>query len=115
MVMDRLPIKVTQRSMKLGTFYKLPRKVMKLMENGKLGLWVLKIYFLIQDYVTDNGTCILYVDDFCLGNGMEKTRLMEGMSYLSMLKLISYQWMNEKKVAVYFEGFAHGFGFEAEV
>ena len=101
--------------MKLGEFYKLPLKVTKLLDTGKLNLWALKIYLLIQGYVTDNGTCIIYLDDFCLGNGMEKSRLMEGMSYLSMLKLISYQWMNEKKVAVYFEGFAHGFEFEAEV
>ena len=78
-------------------------------------IWDLKIYFLIQEYVADNGTCILYLDDFCLGNGMEKTRLLEGISYLALLKLISYQKMGEKRIAIYFEGFSHGFEFETEI
>ncbi len=45
--------------MKLGEFYKLPLKVMKLLDTGKLTLWALKTYLQIQEYVTDNGTCIL--------------------------------------------------------
>jgi hypothetical protein len=114
-MMDRLPIKVIQRSMKLGEFYKLPLKVLKLLDTGKLNLWALKTYLQIQEYVADNGTCILYLEDFCLGNGMEKTRLLEGISYLAMLKLISYERMGDKRVAIYFEGFPHGFEFEAEI
>ena len=114
-MMDRLPIKVIQRSMKLGEFYKLPLKVMKLLDTGKLTLWALKTYLQIQEYVTDNGTCILYLDDFCLGNGMERTRLLEGISYLALLKLISYQKMGEKRIAIYFGGFSHGFEFETEI
>jgi len=113
--MNKPELKIIQRSMKLGEFYKLPLKVMKLLETGKLSFWALKIYFLIQEYVADNGTCILYLDDFCLGNGMEKTRLLEGISYLALLKLISYQKMGEKRIAIYFEGFSHGFEFETEI
>jgi hypothetical protein len=114
-MMDRLPIKVIQRIMKLGEFYKLPLKVLKLLDTGKLSLWALKTYLQIQEYVADNGTCILYLEDFCLGNGMEKTRLLEGISYLAMLKLISYERMGDKRVAIYFEGFPHGFEFEVEI
>ena len=113
--MNKPELKIIQRSMKLGEFYKLPLKVMKLLETGRLSYWALKIYFLIQEYVADNGTCILYLDDFCLGNGMEKTRLLEGISYLALLKLISYQKMGEKRIAIYFEGFPHGFEFETEI
>ena len=114
-MMDRLPIKVIQRSMKLGEFYKLPLKVMKMLDTGKLNLWALRTYLLIQSYVTDNGTCIIYLDDFCLGNAMERTRLLEGISYLALLKLISYQRIGDTKVAIYFEGFPHGFEFETEI
>ena len=114
-MMDRLPIKVIQRSMKLGEFYKLPLKVMKLLDTGKLTLWALKTYLQIQEYVTDNGSCILYLDDFCLGNGMTGTRLLEGISYLALLKLISYERIGDKKVAIYFESFPHGFEFETEI
>ena len=100
--------------MKYGSFYKLPKKIIKCFERNKINLASIKLYLLLQEYVHENHTTIIDPEYFGLMNKEYKIDLIGGIELLRVFGLISYQKGHKGQVLIYFEGFPEGFDFEYE-
>ena len=100
--------------MKYGTFYKLPKKIIKSFDKNKINLSSIKLYLLLQEYVHENHTCIIDPEYFGLINKEFKFDLMGGIELLRVFGLISYQKNDKGQILIYFEGYNEGFEFEYE-
>ena len=112
--MEPSSLKIIQRSMKFGTHYKLPLKILKIFKNNKINLFSLKLYLLLQDYVTEHHTCIIDPEYFGLIYNEFKFDLMGGLELLRVFGLISFEKYHKGQILIYFEGFPEGFDFEIE-
>ena len=100
--------------MKFGSFYKLPKKIIKCFERNKINLASIKLYLLLQEYVHENHTCIIDPEYFALMNKEFKFDLVGGIELLRVFGLISYQKNQKGQILIYFEGFPEGYDFEYE-
>ena len=100
--------------MKYGTFYKLPKKIIKSFDKNKINLSSIKLYLLLQEYVQENHTCIIDPEYFGLIYNEFKFDLMGGIELLRVFGLISYQKNDKGQILIYFEGYPEGFEFEYE-
>lgn len=100
--------------MKYGTFYKLPKKIIKSFDKNKINLSSIKLYLLLQEYVQENHTCIIDPEYFVLINKEFKFDLMGGIELLRVFGLISYEKNQKGQILIYFEGYPEGFEFEYE-
>ena len=100
--------------MKYGSFYKLPKKIIKCFDRNKINLSSIKLYLLLQEYVHENHTCIIDPEYFALMNKEFKFDLVGGIELLRVFGLISYQKNQKGQILIYFEGFPEGYDFEYE-
>jgi len=100
--------------MKYGSFYKLPKKIIKCFERNKINLASIKLYLLLQEYVHENHTCIIDPEYFGLMHKEYKIDLIGGIELLRVFGLISYQKNQKGQILIYFDGFPEGFDFEYE-
>ncbi len=100
--------------MKYGSFYKLPKKIIKCFERNKINLASIKLYLLLQEYVFENHTTIIDPEYFGLMNKEYKFDLIGGIELLRVFGLISYQKNLKGQILIYFEGYNEGFEFEYE-
>jgi len=100
--------------MKYGSFYKLPKKIIKSFERNKINLSSIKLYLLLQEYVHENHTTIIDPEYFGLMHKEYKIDLIGGIELLRVFGLISYQKNQKGQILIYFEGYAEGFDFEYE-
>jgi len=107
-------LRIIKRSMKYGTFYKLPKKIIKSFERNKINLSSIKLYLLLQEYVHENHTCIIDPEYFGLMYKEYKINLIGGIELLRVFGLISYQKNHKGQILIYFEGYPEGFDFEYE-
>ena len=107
-------LKIIKRSMKYGSFYKLPKKIIKCFDRNKINLSSIKLYLLLQEYVFENHTTIIDPEYFVLMNKEFKFDLVGGIELLRVFGLISYQKNHKGQILIYFEGFPEGFDFEYE-
>ena len=104
-IKDMERVKIVQRSLKYGEYYKFPLKLIKLLEFNKINIHSLYIYLLIQDYLFNAETSIIYLNEIELAYKIEPTRFMESLELLRVQKLIIYKRIGENRVAVGFLGF----------
>jgi hypothetical protein len=100
--------------MKYGSFYKLPKKIIKSFERNKINLSSIKLYLLLQEYVHENHTTIIDPEYFGLMNKEYKIDLIGGIELLRVFGLISYQTNQKGQILIYFDGYSEGFDFEYE-
>jgi len=100
--------------MKYGSFYKLPKKIIKCFERNKINLASIKLYLLLQEYVHENHTTIIDPEYFGLMNKEYKIDLIGSIELLRVFGLISYQKNHKGQILIYFEGYPEGFDFEYE-
>jgi len=98
-------VKIVQRSLKYGEYYKFPLKLIKLLEFNKINIHSLYIYLLIQDYLFNSETSIIYLNEIELAYKIQPTRFMESLELLKVQKLIIYKRITENRVAVGFLGY----------
>jgi hypothetical protein len=98
--------------MKYGSFYKLPKKIIKSFERNKINLSSIKLYLLLQEYVHENHTTIIDPEYFGLMHKEYKIDLIGGIELLRVFGLISYQKGHKGQILIYFEGYPEGFDFE---
>ena len=75
--------------MKYGSFYKLPKKIIKSFERNKINLSSIKLYLLLQEYVHENHTTIIDPEYFGLMNKEYKIDLIGGIELLRVFGLIA--------------------------
>jgi hypothetical protein len=107
-------LRIIKRSMKYGTFYKLPKKIIKSFERNKINLSSIKLYLLLQEHVHENHTCIIDPEYFGLMNKEYKFDLIGGIELLRVFGLISYERNQKGEILIYFDGYPEGFDFEYE-
>ena len=107
-------LRIIKRSMKYGSFYKLPKKIIKSFERNKINLASIKLYLLLQEYVYENHTTIIDPEYFGLMNKEYKFDLIGGIELLRVFGLISYEKKQKGQILIYFEGYPEGFDFEYE-
>jgi hypothetical protein len=100
--------------MKYGSFYKLPKKIIKSFERNKINLSSIKLYLLLQEYVHENHTTIIDPEYFGLMHKEYKIDLIGGIELLRVFGLISYQKNQKGQILIYFDGYSEGFDFEYE-
>jgi hypothetical protein len=105
-------LRIIKRSMKYGSFYKLPKKIIKCFERNKINLASIKLYLLLQEYVYENHTTIIDPEYFALMNKEFKFDLVGGIELLRVFGLISYEKNQKGQILIYFEGYNEGFDFE---
>ena len=98
--------------MKFGSFYKLPKKIIKCFERNKINLASIKLYLLLQEYVYENHTTIIDPEYFGLMHKEYKIDLIGGIELLRVFGLISYERNQKGQILIYFEGYNEGFDFE---
>ena len=108
-------IKIVQRSLKLGEYYKFPLKLLKLLEFNKINIHSLYVYLLVQDYLVDHDSTIIYLKDFELAYNLYPSRLMDSLEMLRIHKLIIYKKISENAVAINFLGFNTDADVEVEI
>ena len=108
-------IKIVQRSLKLGEYYKFPLKSLKLLEFNKINIHSLYVYLLVQDYLIDHDSTIIYLKDFELAYSLYPLRLMDSLEMLRIHKLIIYKKISENAVAINFLGFNTDADVEVEI
>ena len=108
-------IKIVQRSLKLGEYYKFPLKSLKLLEFNKINIHSLYVYLLVQDYLIDHDSTIIYLKDFELAYSLYPLRLMDSLEMLRIHKLIIYKKISENTVAINFLGFNTDADVEVEI
>jgi len=108
-------IKIVQRSLKHGEFYKFPLKSLKLFELNRISSHVLYIYLLIQDYLTEADKSIIYLNEIELAYKISPTCFMQSLELLSIHKLLIYKRITDNRVAVGFLGFNTDHEVEVEV
>ena len=108
-------VKIVQRSLKLGEYYKFPLKSLKLLELNKINIHSLYIYLLVQDYLVDHDSTIIYLKDFELAYNLYPLRLMDSLEMLRIHKLIIYKKISENAVAINFLGFNTDADVEVEI
>jgi len=107
-------LRIIKRSMKYGSFYKLPKKIIKCFERNKINLASIKLYLLLQEYVYENHTTIIDPEYFGLMNKEYKFDLIGGIELLRVFGLISYEKNQKGQILIYFDGYPEGFDFEYE-
>ena len=100
--------------MKFGSFYKLPKKIIKCFERNKINLSSIKLYLLLQEYVYENHTTIIDPEYFGLMHKEYKIDLIGGIELLRVFGRISYERNQKGQILIYFEGYNEGFDFEYE-
>ena len=108
-------VKIVQRSLKLGEYYKFPLKLLKLLEFNKINIHSLYVYLLVQDYLIDHDSTIIYLKDFELAYNLYPLRLMDSLEMLRIHKLIIYKKISENAVAINFLGFNTDADVEVEI
>ena len=108
-------IKIVQRSLKPGEYYKFPLKSLKLLEFNKINIHSLYVYLLVQDYLIDHDSTIIYLKDFELAYSLYPLRLMDSLEMLRIHKLIIYKKISENTVAINFLGFNTDADVEVEI
>ena len=108
-------IKIVQRSLKPGEYYKFPLKSLKLLEFNKINIHSLYVYLLVQDYLIDHDSTIIYLRDFELAYNLYPLRLMDSLEMLRIHKLIIYKKISENAVAINFLGFNTDADVEVEI
>lgn len=108
-------IKIVQRSLKPGEYYKFPLKSLKLLEFNKINIHSLYVYLLVQDYLIDHDSTIIYLKDFELAYRLYPLRLMDSLEMLRIHKLIIYKKISENTVAINFLGFNTDADVEVEI
>ena len=108
-------VKIVQRSLKHGEYYKFPLKSLKLLELNKINIHSLYIYLLVQDYLVDHDSTIIYLKDFELAYNLYPLRLMDSLEMLRIHKLIIYKKISENTVAINFLGFNTDADVEVEI
>ena len=108
-------VKIVQRSLKLGEYYKFPLKSLKLLELNKINIHSLYVYLLVQDYLVDHDSTIIYLKDFELAYNLYPLRLMDSLEMLRIHKLIIYKKISENAVAINFLGFNTDADVEVEI
>jgi len=108
-------VKIVQRSLKLGEYYKFPLKSLKLLEFNKINIYSLYVYLLVQDYLIDHDSTIIYLKDFELAYSFYPLRLMDSLEMLRIHKLIIYKKISENTVAINFLGFNTDADVEVEI
>ena len=108
-------VKIVQRSLKLGEYYKFPLKSLKLLELNKINIHSLYIYLLVQDYLVDHDSTIIFLKDFELAYNLYPLRLMDSLEMLRIHKLIIYKKISENAVAINFLGFNTDADVEVEI
>ena len=108
-------VKIVQRSLKLGEYYKFPLKSLKLLEFNKINIHSLYVYLLVQDYLVDHDSTIIYLKDFELAYNLYPLRLMDSLEMLRIHKLIIYKKISENAVAINFLGFNTDADVEVEI
>lgn len=98
-------IKIVQRSLKNGEYYKFPLKALKLLEFNKINIHSLYIYLLIQDYLYESDKSIIYLNEIELAYKLHPSRFMESLELLRVHNLLIYKRITENRVAVGFLGF----------
>ena len=100
--------------MKFGSFYKLPKKIIKCFERNKINLASIKLYLLLQEYVYENHTTIIDPEYFGLMHQEYKFDLIGSIELLRVFGLISYERNQKGQILIYFDGYPEGFDFEYE-
>ena len=108
-------VKIVQRTLKLGEYYKFPLKALKLLEFNKINIHSLYVYLLVQDYLIDHDSTIIYLKDFELAYSLYPLRLMDSLEMLRIHKLIIYKKISENTVAINFLGFNTDADVEVEI
>ena len=108
-------VKIVQRSLKMGEYYKFPLKLLKLLEFNKINIHSLYVYLLVQDYLVDHDSTIIYLKDFELAYNLYPLRLMDSLEMLRIHKLIIYKKISENAVAINFLGFNTDADVEVEI
>ena len=108
-------VKIVQRSLKLGEYYKFPLKSLKILEFNKINIHSLYIYLLVQDYLIDHDSTIIYLKDCELAYSLYPLRLMDSLEMLRIHKLIIYKKISENTVAINFLGFNTDADVEVEI
>ena len=108
-------VKIVQRSLKMGEYYKFPLKSLKLLEFNKINIHSLYVYLLVQDYLIDHDSTIIYLKDFELAYSLYPLRLMDSLEMLRIHKLIIYKKISENAVAINFLGFNTDADVEVEI
>ena len=108
-------VKIVQRSLKVGEYYKFPLKSLKLLEFNKINIHSLYVYLLVQDYLIDHDSTIIYLKDFELAYSLYPLRLMDSLEMLRIHKLIIYKKISENTVAINFLGFNTDADVEVEI
>jgi len=98
-------VKIVQRGLKHGEYYKFPLKALKLLEFNKINIHSLYIYLLVQDYIYESSNSIIYLNDIELAYKIHPTRFMESLELLRVQKMVNYKRITENRVAVGFIGF----------
>jgi len=98
-------VKIVQRSLKLGEYYKFPLKSLKLLEFNKINIHSLYVYLLVQDYLVDHDSTIIYLKDFELAYKIAPSRFLESLELLRLQKLLIFKRIGADKVIIGFEGF----------
>ena len=108
-------VKIVQRSLKHGEYYKFPLKALKLLEFNKINIHSLYIYLLIQDYLYESDKSLIYLNEIELAYKIHPIRFIESLEMLRIHKLLMYKRISENKVAVGFIGFNTSPEVEVEV
>ena len=98
-------IKIVQRSLRHGEYYKFPLKSLKILEFNKINIHSLYIYLLVQDYLFESDKSIIYLRDIELAYKIEPTRFLESLEMLRLQKLLIFKRIGVDKVIIGFEGF----------
>ena len=98
-------VKIVQRSLKYGEYYKFPLKLIKLLEFNKINIHSLYIYLLVQDYLFESDQSIIYLRDIELAYKIAPSRFLESLELLRLQKLLIFKRIGADKVIVGFEGF----------
>ena len=98
-------IKIVQRSLKHGEYYKFPLKLLKLLELNKINIHSLYIYLLVQDYLFEADKSVIYLNEIELAYKLHPSRFLESLELLQVQKLIIYKRIGENRVAIGFLGF----------
>ena len=108
-------VKIVQRSLKHGEYYKFPLKSLKILEFNKINIHSLYIYLLVQDYLYESDQSIIYLRDIELAYKIAPSRFLESLEMLRLQKLLIFKRIGADKVIIGFEGFNTGPEAEVEV
>ena len=108
-------IKIVQRSLRHGEYYKFPLKSLKILEFNKINIHSLYIYLLVQDYLYESDESIIYLRDIELAYKIEPTRFLESLEMLRLQKLLIFKRIGTDKVIIGFEGFNMDSDVEVEI